>query len=317
MLKTEHYNFTMWTVTDITSRQLRAFLLVAEHRNFSRAAGRLFVTPSGLSAIIRELERQVNATLFERTTRHVSLTEAGEALLVSARRTLTEVDEVMAKLDRPGAAAPSPLRIGSTPLVANTVLPQAIREFRSRRPEFTFQLFDGDAATLMQRIEGGTLDIALGVFLKHLHGVRREPLFRFFLMAVRSNTLAGSRATIPWLALKRDKLLALDRSFPLQRLIDRHLARAGITQPATLELNSLYTLIAMAEAGEGTAVIPSFALPGCRHRAVVTSRLTQPPVYLDFHKIRRSGARLAAVAEEFVVFLDGYVTAWARTTGVE
>ena len=301
---------------DITSRQLRAFVLVAEHRNFSRAAGRLFVTPSGLSAIIRELERQLNATLFERTTRHVSLTEAGEALLVSARRTLTEVDDVMARLDRPGVGAASPLRIGSTPVVANTVLPEAIKQFRLRRPEFTFQLFDGDAATLMQRIESDTLDIALGVFLKHLRGVRRESLFRFFLMTARSKTVAGPRAAIRWSELKRHKLLALHRSFPLQQLIDRQLARAGITQQATLELNSLYTLIAMAEAAQGTAIVPSFALPGCRHRAVVTSRLTQPNVYLDFHKIRRSGARLPPVAEEFVAFFGDYVTDWARMTGI-
>jgi len=131
---------------EVASRQLRAFLLVAEHRSFSRAAGRLFVTPSGLSAMIRELERQVNARLFDRTTRQVSLTGAGEALLVSARRTLQEVDDVMARRDRPGVGAAPPLRIGSTPLVANTVLPQAIKEFRSRRPAFAFQLFDSDAA---------------------------------------------------------------------------------------------------------------------------------------------------------------------------
>ena len=66
---------------DFTSRQLRAFLLVAQHRSFSRAAGALFITPSGLSVLIRELEAQLGARLFERTTRHVALTAAGTELL--------------------------------------------------------------------------------------------------------------------------------------------------------------------------------------------------------------------------------------------
>jgi Bacterial regulatory helix-turn-helix protein, lysR family len=63
---------------DFTSRQLRAFLLVAQHCSFSRAGGALFITPSGLSVLIRELETQLGVRLFERTTRHVALTPFGD-----------------------------------------------------------------------------------------------------------------------------------------------------------------------------------------------------------------------------------------------
>ena len=64
---------------DFTSRQLRAFLLVAQHGSFSRAAGTLFITPSGVSVLIRELEVQLGVRLFDRTTRRVALTVAGGA----------------------------------------------------------------------------------------------------------------------------------------------------------------------------------------------------------------------------------------------
>src|SRR5437762_2370234 len=69
-------------------RQLEAFVAVAEERNFTRAAARLYVAQSGLSATIRSLERELGAPLFLRTTRHVELTAAGQALLGEARRTL-------------------------------------------------------------------------------------------------------------------------------------------------------------------------------------------------------------------------------------
>ncbi len=58
-----------YSMIDFTSRQLRAFLLVAQHRSFTRAAGALFITPSGLTVLIRELETQLGARLFDRTTR--------------------------------------------------------------------------------------------------------------------------------------------------------------------------------------------------------------------------------------------------------
>ena len=66
---------------EFTSRQLRAFHLVAEHQSFARAAERLFLTPSGLSVLIRELERQLGFRLFDRTTRQVTLTGHGSDLL--------------------------------------------------------------------------------------------------------------------------------------------------------------------------------------------------------------------------------------------
>ena len=83
---------------DFTSRQLRAFLLVAQHRSFTRAAGALFITPSGLSVLIRELENQLSVRLFERTTRHVALTASGSELFAAAQRNLQELDSSLSRV---------------------------------------------------------------------------------------------------------------------------------------------------------------------------------------------------------------------------
>ena len=83
---------------DFTSRQLRGFLLVAQHRSFSRAAGAMFITPSGLSILIRELETQLGVRLFERTTRHVALTALGTELITVAQRNLQQLDAVMSRI---------------------------------------------------------------------------------------------------------------------------------------------------------------------------------------------------------------------------
>jgi len=77
---------------EFTSRQLRAFHLVAQHRSFARAAGALFVTPSRLSVLIRELERQLGFRLFDRTTRHVGLTAQGGDLLAVTQPAVRTLD---------------------------------------------------------------------------------------------------------------------------------------------------------------------------------------------------------------------------------
>jgi len=115
---------------DFTSRQLRAFLLVAQHRSFSRAAGGLFITPSGLSLLIRELETQLGVRLFERTTRHVALTASGSELLTVAQRSLQEMDGVLSRLGRSVGETGVSLSVGTPPLLMASVLAPAIQEFR-------------------------------------------------------------------------------------------------------------------------------------------------------------------------------------------
>ncbi len=302
---------------DFTSRQLRAFLLVAQHRSFSRAAGALFITPSGLSVLIRELETQLGARLFDRTTRHVALTTLGTELLAVVQRNLQELDSAMSRIGRPATETGVSLSLGTPPLLMASVLAKAIQEFRSHRPELRFQLFDGDTASVMHKVESGALDMGLGVFFKHLPGIRRIPLFRFSLMVIRAdNGHQSRRATTTWSALKGEKLISLQPSLPMQQFVDRHLRQAGVVRQPSLVLNYLNTQIAMVEAGEGVAIIPSYGLPACRSRKLVMSRLINPVVPLDFSQIRRGGRKLPPVAEDFTSFLQSYIASWAGRSGI-
>src|SRR5207253_1495841 len=118
---------------DFTSRQLRAFLLAAEHRNFTRAAEALFITPSGLSVLVRELENELGFRLFDRTTRHVALTNDGSQLLAVARRSLQELDTATSRIAQTAKDSSATLSVGAGLLTAANILPGAIAEFRTRR----------------------------------------------------------------------------------------------------------------------------------------------------------------------------------------
>jgi DNA-binding transcriptional LysR family regulator len=302
---------------DFTVRQLRAFLLVAQHRSFTRAAGALFVTPSALSVLIRELETQLGVRLFERTTRQVALTARGSELLAAARGHLDGLDAVVTRVARAEKEAPPSLTLGAPPLVADVILPGAIKAFRSRRPGLHVHLFDGGTPALLQQVEAGTLDMALGIFFKHSPGLRRNTLFRVNLSVIRADAgVSSRRATTPWSALKGERFVSLSGSVPLQQFVETQLARAGVQHQPGMVVNYLSTQIGLVAAGEGIAIIPSYGLPACRSRRITMSRLIGPVVQLDFSQLRRGGRRLPPVAEEFTAFLPTYLAAWARRSGV-
>jgi DNA-binding transcriptional LysR family regulator len=301
---------------EVSTRQLRAFRLVAQHRNFTRAAEALFITPSGLSVLIRELENRVGFRLFDRTTRQVELTTHGKELLAVIQRSLEELDAGIASIGRSAKRDKQTISLGVTPLVAANILPPAIREFRKLRPHLRIQLFDADLPTLMKMVETGKLDMSIGIF-KGMVGVRREPFFRFSLMVARAATDGlPARATTSWAALDGETMISLSPGHPHQQLIDKHLTKAGVRVQIGSVVNLLDTQIALVEAEEGIAIIPSFGLPACRNRKVVTSRLVNPVASFEFHLISNRGKELPPGAEEFTAFLKSYIATWAGRAGV-
>jgi LysR family carnitine catabolism transcriptional activator len=301
---------------EVSTRQLRAFRLVAQHRNFTRAAEALFITPSGLSVLIRELEGRVGFRLFERTTRHVELTAHGRELLAVIQRSLEELDAVIASIGRSANRSHQVISLGTTPLVAANILAPAMHEFRKHRPNFRIQLFDADLPTLIQMVEAGRLDMSLGIF-KAMAGVRREPFFRFSLMVARpAKDSVPIRATTTWSALNGETLIALSSGHPHQQLIDKHLAQSGVKVRIGSTVNLLDTQIALVEAEEGIAIIPSFGMPACRNRKIVVSQLINPVARFDFHLISNRAKELPPGADDFTSFLKSYIATWAGRAGV-
>ena len=302
---------------DFSSRQLRAFHLVARLGSFARAAEMLFITPSGLSVLIRELEKQLGFRLFNRTTRHVALTADGAALLSVSERSLRELDEALIGLRERGRGAGQIVRIGTTPLVAASLLVPAIREYRGLKPDVRVLVFDANVATLEKKVRAGALDIALGIF-GPIAGVRRTPFFGFSLTLIRPGQPGSAApAVTSWAQLEGQSVISLDPSYyPHQRLIDKQLSKLRIHCRREQVVNLLDTQIALVEAEQGLAIVPSFGLPVARPRNVTMSRLVNPEVHLQFHHISDRGRKLPQSADEFTVFLKSYMARWVGIAGV-
>jgi DNA-binding transcriptional LysR family regulator len=142
-------------------RQLRCFLVAADELHFGRAAQRLQMLPSALGRHIRLLEEALGAQLFARTTRAVSLTDAGATLLREARDLLDRADAIEVRFRKRRAVSPTRrFRIGAIDSAAAGLLPALLHDVREQHPKIAIQLLEDKTVRLLPKILSGALDLA-------------------------------------------------------------------------------------------------------------------------------------------------------------
>jgi len=295
---------------NITSRQLKAFVITARHQSFSRAAEQLFITQSGMSVLVRELETQLGVRLFERTTRKVALTAFGSQFLPIADRNLRELEAAAVNLSRSAAAASDCLSVGAAPFPAAEIMPQAISAYMSLRPRLHIQMIDAERTRLIDLVQSGKIDVAVLTGVREeLPGMRQTSLARFALMLICP---ADDPRELPlelrWSDLTGLRLIGLPPEYPIQKLVNEQLVRVGRATMADTTCNFLETQIAMVEAGAGAAVTPTSAAPACVKRKVTMHAIVDPVVWTDFCWISSRSRELSPSAEDFGEFLRGYLT---------
>jgi DNA-binding transcriptional LysR family regulator len=285
-------------------RQLKAFLLVSQLGNFTRAAERMHITQAGLSVMMKELEAQFGSRLFDRTTRNVSLTVAGEKLMPAAQAAVDRLEEVASAIGDIGKQARQTLRVAATPLVSASLLPEVFGAFHRTHPEVTLQLQDDDLGRVHALVESGEADFGLGFFFKAAHGIERTLLYSFSLMRVsplQGNKPRGQQRVgrVSWDTLMDEPLIGLPADNPIQQFVDGNLAKIGRGNEDRASFRHFDTLIGMVAAGMGSTVIPSFALLACRHRQVATDILVEPEESLGFYRISKRGRAKSELMAEF------------------
>jgi DNA-binding transcriptional LysR family regulator len=298
---------------NISSRQLKAFVLTARHQSFSRAAEQLFITQSGMSVLVRELEAQLGFRLFDRTTRKVTLTQFGTKFLPIADRSLLELEAAASIIGRAASTANQQLAIGATPIIASRLLPAVIGGYTARTPELRIVLRDGERSRLIGMTLSGEIDVGLGCFLAPVRGVRRFPLYRFALMLIEP---ACGQVPAPrwtrWSEIVGRRLIGSPPDNPVQQLIDRQLQRFGRRDPPDMVFRYFETQIAMVAANVGSAVVPTFTIPACRAHGVAMHPLSDPVVPIELYQIVNRGRKLPAGAEDFTAFLKSTIAEWAE-----
>lgn len=239
-------------------RQLQHFLAVAEEQHFTRAARRVRIVQSALSASVRALEEELGTPLFVRSTRQVRLTPAGAVLVEKARAVLDAVREARAAVAAVAGLQRGRLSIGTVQSLAAFVdLPSLLAEFHARHPGIEVHLCQGSARHLSEKIAAGALDLAFLPLCAPPPGVATRLIAcdALVLVCAPGHPLAG-RAAVPVEALGGLPFVDFEADRGTRRLVDRLFAEAGVERRTAFEVSDLETLLQLVGRGLGIALVP-------------------------------------------------------------
>lgn len=256
-------------------RDLRYMLAVAEHGNFGRAAEACGISQPTLSVQIRRLEDQLGVALFERTTKAVLPTVAGEQLLGHVQAAVAAADAILEAARDLRDPLAGRLRIGIIPTLAPYLLPLVYAPLRAALPTLDVEPWEDQTAALLKRLRASELDAALLATEVTEPDLASRALFAEpFLAALAPDHPLAAREVVDEADLARDILVLADGHC----LRDQVLAACG-QQGAlrgTLRATSLSTLLNMVAAGYGTTLIPGLAAGAAQDAGIVLRKLAVP-----------------------------------------
>jgi len=238
-------------------RHLRYFVSVADAASVSKAAVGIHISQPALSRQIRDLEAELGLRLFDRVGRRIQLTAEGRDLLEQSRAVLAQVDAIDKRARALIAGAVGNIRIGATPQTMQSLIAGFLARYGRSRPGVEISLTEAGGARLLDLLRQGDLDLAVSGILAGARFASRL-LFPIRLLAVAA---AGprwrGRSTLEIVELAHEPLLLLGRDFGTRQLFDAACRIIHLQPRCVLESTEPHSLIALAEAGHGIAVVPS------------------------------------------------------------
>jgi DNA-binding transcriptional LysR family regulator len=190
-----------------------SFVAVAVELHFGRAARRLHLSQPPLSVPIRKLEEDLGVRLFDRTNRHVALTDAGEALLGRARHILAELDRARDLAVRAGRGETGVLTIGYTPTATYEALPAVVPRFRAACPDVRLELRELRSARVPEELRVGRVEIGIVCGPVDTDGLVARTIARERLVvAVPSRHLLAKLRRVPVARLRGEPFVVVDRT---------------------------------------------------------------------------------------------------------
>ena len=302
-------------------RQLRYLVALADEQHFTRAAAREHIAQPALSQQIRRLEQEVGLALVERTTRRVTITEAGRTLVARARRILSEVDAANAEMQALTGVRIGRVTVGTMHTMGPVDVSAALAVFHQRHPGVELTVREQSSEELAEMLRDDVLDLAFLSVTDRMesHGLGLHQLVSEELMAVLpvDHPLAD-RGEVRMAELKHEQFISYREGARLRELLIFAARHAGFEAQIMLESNESERIRRLVARDMGVAVLPrsDAERPGAE---VAVAALTDPSLRRDITLACREGRRLGPAAAEFLALskelFDGDDVDWREPAG--
>ncbi|HKU48077.1 MAG TPA: LysR substrate-binding domain-containing protein [Burkholderiales bacterium] len=277
---------------------VQAFIAIADHASFSRAAESLHITQTALSRRVQNLEAFLGVKLVERTTRSVALTGTGRDFLPQARRLLTDLASALVEIRESGKALRGDVTIACVPTVGVQYLPDIVRQYAALHPANRLRILDhsssGVAAAVLRREAEFGINMQ-GAAHPELTSV---PLLKDRLVLVcRHDHPLARKKSLGWKALEPYPVILPGHESGNRPHLDMVLERHKVTLQAFYEVQRSSTAVGMVAKGVGVAIVPALAVQPDAYPGLRVIALVDPVVSRNIVLLSRNKAHLTPAAQ--------------------
>lgn len=280
---------------------LQAFVSIAERGSFHAAASHLNLSQTALSHRIRKLEEALATPLLLRTTRKVSLTPAGVALLPRAKRTFDDLGSALEELRLGASDANERVVVGCLPTIAIRCMPTVIAEFVRRHPGVQVKVHDNSASEIADKVQSGEAEFGVTIVSANRWDLDLQPVVKesFVLVCPRDWPLAAA-TSLTWSQLQDLPLVRISAETGNRILIDDALGSRREMLNWRYEVQRVITAVSFVRAGIGCTIVPQLALDLVSANDLVAIPLRSPTVSRTVGIITRKGLPLRPAAREML-----------------
>ena len=277
---------------------VQAFIAIADHGGFRKAAEALHITQTALTRRLQNLESSLGVKMVERTTRSVALTSIGRDFLPRARRLLDDLSASLVEIRETGKAQRGDVSIACVPTVGIQYLPRVIQEYSARHPNNRITIFDHASSGVADAVLRREAEFGINIGGSHHPELVSIPVLQDrFVLICRDDHPLAKRRSLTWKQLEPFPLIFAGDVSGNRPLLAQALEGRNLALQSFYEVQRSSTAVGLVAEGVGAAVVPSLAIQKGAYPRIRTIPLTDPVVSRKLVLVSRKTAHLSPAAQ--------------------
>ncbi|WP_454726102.1 MULTISPECIES: LysR substrate-binding domain-containing protein [Cupriavidus] len=290
---------------NLSMRDIETTLMLGRTLNFRQAAGQLHLSQSALSTQILRIEEALGVRLFDRTTRTVRLTAAGEVFLQQAAVLQAAFRDALDAVSGIASAGRGQVAVAALPSLAARLLPRVLMAFRRGHPAVALKVCDTLSGPAFDLVRAGAVDFALTAADPQQADLHYEPMMsdRFVLLIPAGHPLARDAGPLRWADTLEAEHVSMTHPSSVRQYAEWAFLQNRIRFQPGFEAEHLATIAAMVECGFGVAALPEIAAGTVRQPGIVERLLTAPVTERSIGLVTPRNRSLSPAAAALVAVL--------------
>lgn len=286
---------------EISSKELIIFKMVTEEKSFTKAGERLFIPQPSISKTIQRLENELNSTLFDRSKRDLTLTDAGSVVYRYCKDILGLLEQMQIELFDLSDLIIGKLSIGLPQIIGTFIFPPIARVYSQRYPGVTLSIEEKGGIVTERLVEMGKLDTGFVVLPIHNPTLMVQKIYEdSFVLCVSSNHPLANKSEISLHELQDEKFIVFDKSFALHRVVVDACKESGFTPNIALESTQWDLVLELVSTQMGISIVPRILADKLNNISIVSIPISSPNLKWQIGMITNAKSYQSFALKEFI-----------------